>query len=406
MTNLSFESPKNRIPHAFGPITEDFAGKADRRTSHRLLAVTGWTSEYKALTNLLDRLKRRRRREGTRRSYLWHIAKFCSYSKRTPDELVKLNKSQAEKLVQKYSDSLLETSPRYSNLSVYILKVFYSANGFKRERELEVESCNVPPRFRMTKEYIPTKTEVYRMADSASSLRNRAIILTLFSSGLRNSTLRVLRFGDIKNELSQDQINILLPVYPSMKEVDPQACKGGIPYYVFTCDEATQAIKLYIRQREEEHGSIGDSELVFSSSYNQIGRDDRKRKPLSERQLQIIVKTTAKAAGIKEWKYVHPHCLRKAFDTVLHSSLADGTSLNTKVQEFFMGHILPGSQDYYFDRSKTQQMRIIYSKLKFGRVNVENKFGMLRNAVARAFEDTDIDPDQLMEEYLKLKNGG
>lgn len=399
---MNVEPPENRM-NAFSTALDDYIQKADRWKSHRLLKVTGWTSEYKALDNLLNRLNRRKRREGTRRSYLWHLAKFCSYSKRNPNELVKLNKSRAEKLVQKYADSLIETSPRYSNLSVYILKAFYSVNGFKRERELEVESCAVPHRFRMTKEYIPSKPEVYRMADSASSLRNRAIILTLYSAGLRNSTFRALKYGDITNELRRDQANIMLPVYPSMKEVDPQACKGGIPYYVFTCDEATQAIKLYIRQREEEYGCIEDSEPLFCSNYNQIGKNYRKNKTLSQRQLQIIVKSTAKAAGIIDWKYVHPHCLRKAFDTVLHSSLADGSNLNNKMQEFFMGHILPGSQDYYFDRSKTEKMRVIYSKLKFGRVNVENKFGVLRNAVARAFEDTDIDPDQLMEEYVKTK---
>jgi len=78
--------------------------------------------------------------------------------------------------------------------------------------------------------------------------------------------------------------------------------------------------------------------------------------------------------------------------------------MDVKVQEFFMGHVLPGSQDPYFDRSKVERMRIQYSKLRFGRATIENKFKVLKAAVARAFEDTDIDPEQVIEDYLKLKH--
>ena len=69
-----------------------------------------------------------------------------------------------------------------------------------------------------------------------------------------------------------------------------------------------------------------------------------------------------------------------------------------------MGHVLPRSQDPYFDRSKAEYMRIQYSRLKFGRTVIENKFKVLRLAVARAFEGTDLDPEQVIEEYVRLKN--
>ncbi len=116
-----------------------------------------------------------------------------------------------------------------------------------------------------------------------------------------------------------------------------------------------------------------------------------------------MVKSAARRAGIADWKAVHPHCLRKAYETVLHSQLIDGGNLSVKVQEFFMGHVLPGSQDPYFDRSKIEHMRNQYSRLKFGRSAVENKFKVLRAAVSRAFEDTGIDPEQVIIDYAKLK---
>jgi integrase len=334
---------------------------------------------------------------------MWHLSKFCRHAGKKPDALVRLRRNSAEKAVQKYADSLKTKSPRYSKVAILILKTFFRVNGFKREKELELETYHIPPRYRLTREYIPTKNEVYRMADLAGSARNRAIILVLYGSGLRNSTFRSLLYKDVAAELKSAQTNIMLRVYPEMKKVDPSACKGNIPYYTFICDEATQALKLYLKQREEEYGSLSDSDPLICSNHNQIGKAERTKKVLSQRQLQTLVKSIARRAGLADWKHVHPHCLRKSFETVLHSPLIDGSAMDVKVQEFFMGHILPGSQDYYFDSSKTERMRIIYSKLKFGRTPMENKFTVLRMAVARAFEDTEVDPEQIMEEYVKSK---
>ena len=125
---------------------------------------------------------------------------------------------------------------------------------------------------------------------------------------------------------------------------------------------------------------------------------------MTAREIEIIVKEAARKAGLPEWKKVTPHCLRKTFESILRNRLSDGSRLDMKTQEYFMGHILPGSQDPYFDRSKINHMRNQFSRLKFGRVAIENKFRVLKAAVARAFEDTDIDPEQVIEEYVKLKH--
>lgn len=51
--------------------------------------------------------------------------------------------------------------------------------------------------------------EVYAMADATGSLRNRAVILFLWSSGLRVSTLCAL--GDVAEELERGETNIMVP---------------------------------------------------------------------------------------------------------------------------------------------------------------------------------------------------
>jgi integrase len=372
-------------------------------TYYKFLAVEDWHSDYSSVNNLLLHLIRKTKSERSKKNYLWHLFKFCQYVGKKPNELITLRRDRAENLVQKYADNLMPASPRYSNLATAILKAFFFVNGFKRARALELETYHAPKRFRIRPEYIPTKSEIYGMADSAGSLRDRAIILTMYSTGLRNSTIRAILFRDVAEELNKGIANIMIPVYEKMKEIDPSACKGGIPYYTFMCDEATLALRLYLKEREDEFGGIEGSEPLFCSEYNQIPKIERKGKILTARQVQMIVKSTARKSGQSQWELVHPHCLRKSFETVLHSPLIDGSNMDVKVQEFFMGHILPRSQDTYFDSSKVEKMRLLYSKLKFGRTTVENKFKLLKAAVARAFEDTDIDPDQVMEEYVKLK---
>ena len=369
------------------------------------LQVTGWTSKYESVDVLLRHLSRKSRSEATKEGCLRKTHSFCVYVGLDPDQLVRLPKNRIENLLQAYTDERNNEkySTRYLNGILNSLKTFFKVNGFKGVNALEVEGYYVPTRYRKAPEYIPTKHEVYLMADSATSLRDRAIILTLYSSGLRNSTLRALLYRDVKEELLKGFYNLLIPVYPEMKLVEPYACKNKIPYYSFTCDDATQAIRLYLLERERRYGEIRETDPLFISEYNQIPKSERRRKILTSRELQIIVKDSARRAGISQWRHVHPQSLRKSFETVLRSGLIDGGHLDVKVQEFFMGHILPGSQDYYFDKSKTEAMRALYSKLKFGRVKVENKFKILRAAVAKAFEGTGFDPDQVIEEYVAMK---
>jgi integrase len=320
----------------------------------------------------------------------------------TPDELVKLPKRKIEKIVQEHADKYNDGkhSIRYVNNIINLLKAFFKVNGFKGAKELDIESHYIPSRYRKRPEYIPKKHEIYMMADSACSLRDRAIILTLYSSGLRNSTLRALLYKDVEYELTKGIDNIMIPVYPEMKQIDSNACKNNVPYYTFICDEATQALRLYLHERRGKYGVIMPNDPLFASDYNQLQRKERSSKIMSSRQLQHVVKQAAQRARLPKWQYVTPHCLRKAFETVLHSELVDGGRLDPKIQSLLMGHVLPGSQDAYFDRTDIEQLRAEYAKLNFGRVIVDNKFKVLRRAVAKAFEGTGIDIDRLLEEYV------
>jgi integrase len=284
-----------------------------------------------------------------------------------PDELITLQKEEIERLIETFCYHKMENgwkSPRTANTALFMLKTFFKVNGFKGSRKLEVEGFHQSTRERTKPEYIPTLEEARRMANVAGSLRDSAIILFIVSAGLRNGTLRALTYSEVKDELEKGQLNILIKVHKGMKKIVFSACKGDIEYCVFTSVEATEALKLYLSYRRRI-GEIQGGEILFCSEHNRLSRKERASKPLTARDLQIIVKSAARKAGIKEWKNVVPHSLRKTFESVLRSQFADSGRLDLKTQEYFMGHILGGSMDTYYDKTKIDELRKEYAKLIF-----------------------------------------
>ncbi|RLI76223.1 hypothetical protein DRP05_13315 [Archaeoglobales archaeon] len=329
----------------------------------------GWKSSYNSVQKLLNHLARYTRSEGSREKYLDLLRRFCEWSGYNPEELVHLPKEMVEDLIQNFADELaaMDRSKAYVNSVIKKLKTFFRSNGYK---DLEVATHFVPTIYRKRPEYIPTKEEVYMMADSAGSLRNRAVILSLWSSGLRVSTLCALNYGDVADEVEKGESHILVPVYPEMKQRVPDACKGNIPYYTFICMEAGEALRSYLREREEKYG-ISREEPLFHSDWTLWKRDERASKRLGRRGVGLIVKRSAKLAGIEKWRHVTPHSLRKAFESVLVSPTIDGGRLDKATQEFFMGHILPGMQDVYYDKTRIDFHRKEYAKLDFSRSKTE-----------------------------------
>ena len=331
--------------------------------NERFLKVKGWRSNYESVDRMLKHYSRKVRSEHTRLNAIGTLAHFCKFAGfDNPDDLVKLSSEEASRLVQSFIDSLRDRglSIRYINVSLAYLKTFFKVNGFKNDRELEVERYYQPSRYRKRKEYIPTPEEIYRMAYASGSVRNKALILALYTSGLRNSTLRALLYRDVKEELEAGLDIIKVPVYPEMKRVDPSACKGNIPYYSFLSKEAVQALREYLDERRRLYGNIEDDEPLFASETTNIDPEKRRRTPVMKKALSEIVKRAARKAGIKDWKAVTPHCLRKTFESALRNS-----GLDIKDQEFLMGHILPGSQDTYYDRTKIEDMRRKYAQVVF-----------------------------------------
>lgn len=136
--------------------------------------------------------------------------------------------------------------------------------------------------------------------------RNRAIIETLFSCGLRVSELVTLRFADIFKKKHCLRI----------------VGKGGKERLVPISDNALREIKNWLYDRNVMNIKPGEEEYVFLN---------RRGAHLTRTMILIMIKNTARDAGIE--KTVSPHTLRHSFATAL---LKGGASLRA-IQEM-LGH--------------------------------------------------------------------
>jgi len=158
--------------------------------------------------------------------------------------------------------------------------------------------------------------EVERIFEAAGgtdvkSLRDRAILELLFSSGLRVSELV---------NLNKDQINLKTGEF-SVRG------KGSKVRVVFVSDQAKLAVERYIEKRSD----IDPALFVRIGIKHLVKKNKNDNLRITPRTVQRIVKYYALKAGIV--KDVHPHILRHSFATDLIQNGADIRS----VQEM-LGH--------------------------------------------------------------------
>lgn len=167
-----------------------------------------------------------------------------------------------------------------------------------------------------------TEAELKRLLDAPKgnelgSLRDRAIMELLFSTGLRVSELCSLS-RDI--DLTTDELSI--------------RGKGSKVRVVFLSDVAKKILKEYLAKRKDM-----DDALFIKLSKNKKG-NQKEDSALSRRSVERIIKYYAIKAGIS--KKVTPHVIRHVFATDLLSNGADLRSVQA-----LLGHANIGTTQIY-----------------------------------------------------------
>ncbi|MEM3056909.1 MAG: site-specific integrase, partial [Candidatus Bathyarchaeia archaeon] len=299
-------------------------------------------SGYRSVQNWIGRL-RRGGSLSTLEAYFKFLAWFVGYARMSPDEFLRLRKEEMEGLVQGFCDRYSEEGKKASaSNAMKAIRSFLRANRVRVE-ELELDDSY---RWMRRPEYVPTKDEVYRMA-SVAGLKWRAIILCLFQSGLRNSALRALTYGLLRDQVEGGATPIRVHVTEELRRVLSDACKEGVEYWTFFGREASEALRQYLAYRREIQGEIGDDELLFPSDSRSIPRELRGRVPIDKWGLTKELKKIARKAGIRQWESVRTHSLRKTFRAVLDAGYIDGGQMAEDDKEYLMGHRLPGAKAPY-----------------------------------------------------------
>jgi len=253
--------------------------------------------------------------ELTIRNYDHYLARFLDFAERGRSKGLRPEQITSE-LVRKYRLHLNRLNTQLGgnlakitqNYHIIALRAFLKYLAKRDIKTLAAEKVELGDIKRKQIEFLEVSEvedllnspEKYPSKKEAVTLRDSAILETLFSTGLRISEL---------TGLDQDQINL------GRGEFNVRG-KGGKDRVVFLSDSASKKIKDYLDKRTDNA-----KPLFIHFSGIKDGLDDGEYMRLTPRSIQRIVARYAKLAGIT--KKVTPHMLRHSFATDLLINGAD-----------------------------------------------------------------------------------
>src|SRR5579871_3056367 len=140
----------------------------------------------------LEELERRNYSQATARAYIGAIGRFAAYFHRSPDQL-------GPEEIRQYQLHLVdrELQPRSIRLQTAALRFFYRK---VLRQPLFGDDAPLPKVVRHQPPAVLSRGEVARLIDGAPNLRQRTILMTLYSTGIRCSELCHLRPENIDKE--------------------------------------------------------------------------------------------------------------------------------------------------------------------------------------------------------------
>ncbi len=246
---------------------------------------------------MLQELQRRNYSQTTVTSYIKIVADFAKFFQRPPDQL-------GPDDIRAYQLHLLherKQGVRTVGTQTAALRFFF-CKTLKRNYPVEA----VPyPRAPRKLPIILTQEEAIRLIDSASNLFHRAMLMTLYSTGMRRAELCHLQVADI------DSVRMLIHIRHGKRNRD-----RDVPL----SPKLLETLREYWR-------------WMHPKTYLFPGTKDgwRADKPITPKVLWEACREAAQAAGIT--KDVRPHLLRHSFATHL---LENGADLPTV--QLLLGH--------------------------------------------------------------------
>jgi len=236
---------------------------------------------------MLEELQRRNYSQTTVNTYLKVVEDFAQHFHRPPDELGK----EHLRAYQVYLLQERKLGVRTVGLHTAALRFFFCKTLKRMYPVEEVPYPRAPRRLPI----ILTREEAIRLIDSASNLFHRAMLITMYSTGMRRAELCRLRVGDI------DSTRMLIHIRQG---------KGGKDRDVPLSPKLLETLREYWRWMKPKT-------YLFPGTVNGLRAD----KPITPKVLWEACREAAQRAGIT--KAVRPHLLRHSFATHLVEGGAD-----------------------------------------------------------------------------------
>lgn len=262
----------------------------------------GMNNMYTINPNFITYLKSRQRSENTIKAYVKNVEEFFNITSKNEQEA---NEIDTDLWMNYLSNNAKNTGATICR-KISALKTYYHfLNKYKFTTNNPFTDIDMPKKHSKKKHYM-NKEMIHDMLCACSNSFEKAIVLTLVSTGLRISEL----------------LNITIDDYYEMKENGGNTItivgKGNKPGLAYFSIEAQEAIDDYIKSRNLQ---IVHCNTLFVSRYgNKVARNN----------LSLTLKKIAKKANIPFWEDMCNHQMRSASATCY---LESGMSI-TELQAF------------------------------------------------------------------------
>ena len=220
-------------------------------------------------------------------------------------------------------------SDKLAHMYVAAIRSFYSTFGVT----VRMKGRRALPKPRVRNKRMKVGAEQVKvLVDHARTPRDRAIILTLFQSGMDVSTLCGLRYGDVGEGLAKGEHPLRLDLYRS---------KTGVEFYTFLGRDAVRTLKAYLADMRSRGVQFRRDTALFLK--------ERGKEVMTTNLVQNMMRDVAVRAGLvdeenngRAFNPLGPHALRESFGSLMINSGVPDT-----IVDFWLGHAIGEMAEAY-----------------------------------------------------------
>jgi len=310
--------------------------------------------------------------KGSQRQYLMSLNIYADFRGLNPEELIdeieadrkkeRRERGQVEYILKEFYTWLTEerykkvggykprktdeqgVSPKRAHSILGAIRGFYRANGYPIVLKLPR-----PTTMKKNNKMQLRAEDVKQLVDHAPTIRDKAVILMLFQSGMDVSTLCSLNYGDVAKGLEKGECP--LPIRVIRK-------KENIEYTTFLAQDGIEALQAYLNKRQQRNHKLTLQSPLFVKERMRNG--DERLTPLL---IEKVLREVAVLSGVvtqdemdqADMNPARPHALRAAFSTIMKLQ-----GVNNEIVEYWLGHAIPYEAAYFIPPQ--EELQRIYAQ--------------------------------------------